>query len=148
MSQEKAVKVATSQDQIKPVLDWVYTCLQRGLAGGPVEVRVSRADEARSADQNAKQWAMYSDLSEQLQWHGMTLSKEQFKDLLSHDWSSQIIVPAISGGFCALGIKTSKLKKREMAELIELTYAFGAEHGVKWSEAAQECYDSYREAQL
>jgi hypothetical protein len=89
---------------------------------------------------------MYNDLANQLEWYGERMTPEQWKELLSHEWQAQKIVPAISGGFCALGVRTSKLKKREMAELIELVYAFGSEKGIKWSEPALACYEEYRES--
>lgn len=142
----KSTKVASAPEHIKPLLDWVYTCLQKGLQGGAVAVDVYRHEEGRTTDQNSKAWAMFSDLSKQIKWHGMQMTPEQWKELLSHEWQAQDIVPAISGGFCALGVRTSKMKKREMADLIEIVYSFGANHGVKWSEPALECYEHYREA--
>lgn len=143
---DKSTRVVSTPEHIKPLLDWVYMCLNKGLQGGAVAVDVYRHEEARNLDQNRKQWAMFNDLSKQLEWHGKKLTPEQWKELLSHEWRAQEIVPAISGGFCALGVRTSKMKKREMAELIELTYVFGSQHGVKWSEPALECYEHYREA--
>lgn len=147
MSESKATKVVSQPDQISPALNWLFECLTKGLAGGPVAVSVERYTEGRSLDQNAKQWAMYTDLSEQLVWHGSKLSPTEWKDLLSHDWQGQKIVPGISGGFCALGIKTSKLNKREFADLLEIVYAFGAQQGVQWSDKSLAVFDEYREAQ-
>lgn len=40
----------------------------------------------------------------------------------------------IDGGVVFLGMRTSKMTKDQMIELIELMYAFGAERGVKWTE--------------
>jgi hypothetical protein len=37
-----------------------------------------------------------------------------------------------------LGARTSEQSVKWMSDMIELCYAFGAEHGVKWSEALQE----------
>ena len=86
---------------------------------------------------------MWNDISNQVMWHGLKLTPEQWKELLSHEWQAQIIVPGIGGGFCALGCSTSKMKKREFAELIEISYAFGSEHGVMWSEPALKAYEEY-----
>ena len=40
------------------------------------------------------------------------------------------IVPGIDGGFVVLGMSTSQMDKRTFSDLIELIYAFGAQHGV------------------
>jgi hypothetical protein len=127
-------------------LQAAYSIILKGLEGGAVYLEIGRHEESRNNEQNKKGWAMYGDLANQLDWYGEKLTPEQWKELLSHDWQAQKIVPAISGGFCALGVRTSRLKKREMAELIELVYAFGASNGVKWSEPALACYEEYRES--
>jgi len=141
------VKIIDGTVQLKSLLDWVFQLASKGLVGGAVKVTIERDEEGRTLLQNSKQWPMYTDISQQVEWYGETLTPEHWKDLLSNDWQAQKIVPAISGGFCALGVRTSKMKKREMAELIELTYAFGGIKGVKWSEKSLEIYESYREAQ-
>jgi hypothetical protein len=141
------VKIIDGTIQIKSLLDWVYLGVSRGLSVGAVRVTLELEEENRTIEQNSKQWPMYNDLSKQAEWYGQMLTPYDWKDLLSNDWQAQRIVPAISGGLCALGVRTSKMKKREMSELIELIYHFGTEKGVKWSEKALECYESYKENQ-
>ena len=141
-------KVIDGMVSIKPVLDWAYQLIAKGLAGGAVEIAIRRYEEKRSLPQNSKQWALYTDISEQLRWHHNQLSKEDWKILLTNEWKPQTIVPAISGnGFCVLNASTSKSSKQEMSELIELVYAFGTQSGVKWSDTSLAVYESYREAQ-
>jgi len=48
--------------------------------------------------------------------------------------NKQRAVPGIDGGFVVLGTKTSRMTKPEMADLIELMYAFGAERGVRFAD--------------
>lgn len=142
------VKVIDGIVSIKPVLDWAYQLICKGLAGGSVEILIRRYEEKRSLPQNSKQWALYTDISEQLTWHGNTMSKEDWKILLTNEWKPQTIVPSISGnGFCVLNASTSKASKQELSELIELVYAFGTQSGVKWSDASLAVYETYREAQ-
>lgn len=141
------VKVIDGLVSIKPVLDWAYQLITKCLRGGAVEVAIRRHEEGRSSAQNSKQWAMYTDIANQLTWHGEKLDKEDWKILLTNEWKPQSIIPAIGGGFCVLNAKTSKAKKPEMADLIEIVYAFGSSHGVVWSEPALACYAEYREAQ-
>lgn len=140
-------RVVDGSASIQAALSWAYELLNKGLPGGAVEIAISRFEEDRNPEQNKKQWAMYNDIATQVIWHGEKLTPEDWKDILSSDWSKQRIVPGIGGGFVALGVRTSKLKKREMAELIEVVYAFGSEHNVRWSEPALKEFEKYREAQ-
>jgi hypothetical protein len=141
------VKVIDGLVSIKPVLDWAYQLIIKGLAGGSVEIAIRRHEERRSNEQNKKSWAMYTDIANQLTWHGEKLEKEDWKILLTNEWKPQSIIPAIGGGFCVLNAKTSKAKKAEMADLIEIVYHFGSSHGVVWSEPAMALYAEYKEAQ-
>lgn len=74
------------------------------------------------------------------------LKPEDWKDILSAGLhKEQRIAQGIDGGFVLLGLRTSKMSKRQMAELIEFISWFGAEKGIKFSANAE--YDHYREAQ-
>jgi hypothetical protein len=89
-----------------------------------------RAD-TRSLAQNRRMWAMLTELSQQVTWHGMKLSPDDFKVMLTAARKQQRAVPAIDGkGFVVLGEQTSQMTVAEMSELIELITAFGTEHGV------------------
>lgn len=101
---------------------------------------VTVAEPTRNLDQNAKLWAMLADVSAQVVWHGRNLDSESWKHIFSSSLKKMDVVPNLEGtGFVALGLSTSKMSKREFADLIEVIYAFGADKGVKWS-------DEYREA--
>jgi hypothetical protein len=91
----------------------------------------------RSVIQNARLWAMLTDVSEQVDWHGQKLAKEDWKHVFSASLKQQRAVPGLDGGFVVLGQSTSRMTVREMSDLIELMLAFGAEHDVKWSEPDQ-----------
>lgn len=141
-------KVIDGMVSIKIALDWAYQLIVKGLAGGAVEIAIRRHEEGRSLPQNSKQWALYTDIAEQLQWHGNAMSKDDWKILLTNEWKPQTIVPSIGGnGFCVLNASTSKASKKDMSDLIEIVYAFGTQSGVKWSDASLAAYESYREAQ-
>ena len=88
----------------------------------------------RTLDQNAKLWPMLDDISKQVNWYGKRLTREEWKDVFSAALKKQKVVPGLDGGFVVCGQHTSKMGKREFAELIELMYAFGAERSVIWSE--------------
>lgn len=91
----------------------------------------------RTLEQNSLLWGMLTDISNQVDWYGNKLTQEEWKDVFSSSLKKQKVVPGIDGGFVVCGQSTSKMSKKEFADLIELMNAFAAEHGVVWSE--QEC---------
>ena len=96
---------------------------------------VTIKEQTRNLMQNALLWALLTDLSEQTDWHGIKLSPEEFKDLLSAGLVQSRVVPNLDGnGFVILGQRTSKMTKSQFAALIDLVYAFGIERGVVFGE--------------
>lgn len=98
--------------------------------GMVVEIRA----KTRSLDANAKMWAMLTDLSRQLKWCDRDLSPADWKCLMTAHLKRHETVPGIDGGFVVLGAYTSQMTVRDMSDLIELMFAFGAENGVEWSD--------------
>lgn len=91
----------------------------------------------RSIEQNARMWAMLTDVSKQVEWYGKRLTPEDWKHVFTASVRRLVVVPNLDGtGFVALGLSTSRMDKRELGELMELIEAFGAERGVEWSEPA------------
>lgn len=97
-----------------------------------VEISLYRAK--RNTDQNRRMWAMLHDISRQVVWHGERLTPEEWKDVFTAALKRQRVTHGIDGGYVVLGTSTSKMSVAEMAELIELMFAFGAEHRVKWTD--------------
>jgi hypothetical protein len=94
--------------------------------------------ETRSSEQNARMWAMLTDVSRQVEWYGKRLTPEDWKHVFSSSLRKLDVVPNIEGtGFVALGLSTSRMTKGEMSDLMELISAFGAERGVAWSDPAE-----------
>ncbi len=98
-----------------------------------------KIDETRTLDQNAKMWAMLTDVSKQVTWsvngYMTNLSQEDWKDIFTAGLTKhQRVAQGIEGGWVLLGSRTHKMKKDQLAELIEYIYAFGAQHDVKWTE--------------
>lgn len=94
-----------------------------------VEVR----PETRTLAQNARLWAMLTDVSKQVNWYGRKLSEEEWKHVFTASLAKQDVVPGIDGGFVVLGKSTSKMTKPEMSELQQLIEAFGAQQGVRFT---------------
>ena len=102
-------------------------------------------DATRTLEQNAKMWPMLTEISLQVEWYKNVLTKEEWKDFFSAIILKQKVVPNMEGtGFIAVGGKTSTMGKRMFSEMIELMYAFGADHDVKWSEKSKETYRELR----
>jgi len=104
----------------------------------------------RTLDQNARMWAMLSDLSRQLEWPvdgEMTrLIPEDWKHIISAGLKHhQRIARGIGGGFVVLGQSTRRMKKKDFADMIELMFAFGAEHGIEWSDPTVPPIEAYKE---
>lgn len=118
-----------SNDTIRAkAIDWIRKA--------PPGWRVQFSAPKRSLDQNSKFWALLTEVSEQVAWHGQKLSPDDWKlvflDALNREMR---IVPAIDGrGFVNLGRSSSKLSVPEMCDLIELIHAFGAQHSVTFGD--------------
>ena len=96
-------------------------------------VQIRAAD--RTNDQNSKLWAMLTDVA---------LARPEGRAWPPEIWKSAFMAalgwevkwqPGIEGGPpFPTDYRTSKLSKAQFSELIESIYAYGARHGVKWSE--------------
>ena len=100
------------------------------IRSAPLGTRLTFQGPTRSLPQNAKMWSMLTELSEQLDWHGRKYGTEDWKDYLMHSLSRGRWMPDEDGGMVPVGMRTSRLSKAEMADLIALMDAFGARHGV------------------
>lgn len=106
----------------------------KATQAGGYQVEFKKA--TRTTDQNAKMWAGLNDIAKQVDWHGQKLAPEDWKLILMEALSQELrLVPNLDGnGFVPLGRSSSRLTKGEMSDLIELMLAFGAKHGVTWSD--------------
>ena len=102
----------------------------------PEGTRVDFKAPKRSLPQNDRMWAMLTEVSAQLPWHGIKLSADDYKLLFLDALKRELrMVPNLDGnGFVNLGRSSSDLSKEEMTNLIELIFAFGAAHGVQFKD--------------
>jgi len=108
----------------------------RWIDKAPFGTRVEFKASKRSLPQNDRMWAMLTDVAMQLKWHSIGLTPDDWKLVFLDAMKREArFVPNIDGtGFVNLGRSSSDLSKEEMSELIELIFAFGAQHGVKFNE--------------
>lgn len=123
-------------------IQWAEAELKQWLAEN-AEAAIFIGDPRRTLDQNDKMWPMLRDIAKQVVWHGESLKDFEWKDMFTAALKRYRVVPGIDGGFVVLGMRTSRMSKRDVSELIEFAYAFGADHDVVWSEPAQKVIDEH-----
>lgn len=112
------------------------------LREAPDDYVVTIKEPTRNLDQNALMWVLLEAFSQQLQWpvNGamVKLAPEEWKDLLSAAYrqESQRVAMGLSGGMVMLGLRTSKMGRREFAEFIEFIQATAVDRGVMFEREA------------
>jgi hypothetical protein len=103
------------------------------------EDSISIKKPTRTLEQNAKMWAMLGDISKQCKHFNDYYSAEDWKDIFTASLSNELkMVPTIDNTrWVVLGLKTRKMNKQQLIELIEFIQAYGDLNGVKWSDYEQ-----------
>ena len=105
----------------------------------PMSFTYTDYKDSRTLEQNNKMWAMLTDIARCVKWAGKLRTPEDWKDIMTAGLKmaqneSLEAVPGAEGGVVILGLHTSKMTLKDMSELIEYAYAFGANHNVEWTE--------------
>jgi hypothetical protein len=105
--------------------------IEQAPDGAVVNVR----EATRNASQNARMWAMLSDVS-RAKPEGRKWVPETWKAAFMHSLGHQMrFAEALDGtGPFPLGYRTSRLTVKQMADLITVIAEYGDRHGVQWSE--------------
>lgn len=128
----RAGRILRNPQQAKQAMDSLYVEFKPYLLAGH-EFSVSVKPKTRSLEQNSRLWAMLTDVSRQVVWHGRKLSPEEWKHVFTAGLKRQDVVPGLDGGFVVLGQSTSQMSVREMGDLMELISAFGSQRGVRFT---------------
>ena len=124
--------LTTTNGRERMAAAWRFAC-QFLEVGKAVRVTVEEHSHQRTLDQNDKLQAMCGDIAAQVEWHGQYLDRDSWRHMLVASYrKGQKVVPGIDGGYVVLGASSRKLTKKECADVIEIAYAFGAEHGVNF----------------
>lgn len=100
----------------------------------PVDAVVRISAPTRTTDQNAKFWAMLSDIS-RAKPGGRVATPETWKALAMHACGFAVqFEMGLNGQPFPTGFRSSRMTKDEMSMLIEWLYAFGAENGIRWTD--------------
>lgn len=111
----------------KKVCTWVMNV----DAGTRVELKEAK----RTLSQNQKLWPMLTEVAQQVSYHGLKLTADDYKLIFLDALKREVrMVPNLDGnGFVSLGRSSSDLSKVEFSMLLEVIFAFGAQHGVVFS---------------
>jgi len=98
----------------------------------PEGTRVEFKEPKRTLDQNARMWAMLTDIATQKEHCGQRYSAGSWKVIFLHALGRETqFIPALNGaGFLPIGQSSSDLSKAEMSDMIEMMLSWGAENGV------------------
>jgi hypothetical protein len=104
------------------------------IRGAPAGTRLEFKEAKRTIPQNDKMWAMLTDVATQKEHCGRRYPPDVWKSIFLHALGREIqFIPSLEGELVIpIGLSSSDLSKSEMADLIELIHAYGAEHGVKF----------------
>lgn len=94
------------------------------------------SEPTRNGDQNAAMWPILDAFSEQLEWpvngRMVTMTPDEWKDVLSAAFRKEQarLAMGLDGGVVMLGLRTSKMGKREFSEFLDFLQATAANRGV------------------
>ena len=110
----------------------------RLIAVAPADAVVQVSEPRRNLDQNARLWAMLSDVS-RAKPEGRKWTPEVWKAAFMHSLGHQCqFAEGLDGsGPFPVGFRSSRLTVRQMADLITVVAEYGDRHGVKWSEVRE-----------
>ena len=88
----------------------------------------------RTLDQNAKLWALLTDIS-RAQPRGIQKTPEAWKALMMHACGHEVqFEMGLNGEPFPVGFRSSKMNKEQMSELIEFIISWGTQEGVRFSD--------------
>ena len=92
----------------------------------------------RTIPQNARMWAMLSDIAAQVEHNGRKYSADMWKVLMMNACGYEVqFITGLSGEPFPIGFRSSKLTKDQMGELMEFMSCYGAEKGVRFNDVSQ-----------
>lgn len=108
---------------------------KRLIDEAPAGYVVKIAAETRRDAQNRKLWPMLMDIQRQVPEMVLFNTEDIKLRFLNAHGVEMRFLPALEGqGAFPVGLRSSLLTVAQFSGLIELLYAYGAKHGVQWSE--------------
>lgn len=110
---------------------------KRLIDGADAGFVMTLAPETRRETQNRKLWPMLADIQRQVP-DMRPYSADDIKLRFLNALGSELrFLPTLEKeGVFPVGLRSSELTVQQFSALVELLYAFGAKHDVRWSERA------------
>ena len=130
----------TSEAQAKALMANLWPKVISALsAGKQLTLEIKQANKSR--EQEEKYHAMIGEIAKQAQHLGAKWDAESWKRLLVDQFcrdsniKTGVVIPNLSGdGIVQLGFQTRKFTKEQASEFVEWLNAWGAEHGITYSQ--------------
>lgn len=107
---------------------------KRMIDNAPRDAVVNIREATRNNDQNARMWAMLSDIS-RAKPDGRMHTTEVWKALMMKACGHAVqFTEGIDGEPFPIGFRSSRLSVSQMADLITFIAEYGDRHNVRWSE--------------
>jgi hypothetical protein len=134
MAERRTIKLSTPQARQR-----AHQLIEQAPDGYVVRI----GEETRSDEQNRLLWPLIADIQQQVQdMH--TFSAEDIKLRFLDSLGMELrFLPKLEGaGMFPVGQRSSTLSKSQFSGLLELIFAYGAKHEVKWSYRSLEALDA------
>jgi hypothetical protein len=113
------------------------------VSKAPAGFKVTISPPTRTLDANAALWRILTLFSEQMLWpvngNMVRMEPEEWKAVLSAGFRQEQarLAMGLNGGVVMLGLRTSKMSKREFSEFLEFLHAVAADRGVDLQERVE-----------
>ena len=134
------MRVELTKDNATALMGSVWPKVKEALATGK-HLILEIKDAGKSREQEEKYHAMLGEIAKQAQHLGSKWDSESWKRLLVDQFCKDsgiktgVVIPNLSGdGIIQLGFQTRKFTKEQATEFVEFLHAWGAEHGITYSQ--------------
>jgi hypothetical protein len=108
---------------------------KRLIDAAPADYVCKVTQRTRTDDQNRKLWPMIADIQRQVPEMAPYSAEDIKLRFLNALGVEMRFLPALEGaGSFPVGMRSSTLTVEQFSGLIELLFAYGAKHGVEWSD--------------
>ena len=134
------MRIELTKENATALMGSVWPKVKEALqAGKQLTLEIKQSNKSR--EQEEKYHAMIGEISKQAQHLGSKWDAESWKRLLvdqfcrENDIKTGVVIPNLSGeGIVQLGFQTRKFTKEQASEFVEWLNAWGAEHGITYSQ--------------
>ena len=118
--------------ELEPMERFSWLAEQSFTSGHCYKMMVVEEGERRSSEQNAKMWAMLTEIAASGELRDQRWTPDQWKSIFMQSLGHPVeVLPSLDGkSWFPASLSSSRLSKGQMAEMIECMLAWGTENGV------------------